>query len=204
MRSPEGDADAPEGRAAPFGRRARDERRALLDVARASIEHGIQRGGALRVDPAAYPEALREVRATFVTLHREGRLRGCVGTLEAQQPLVADVAESAWGAAFRDPRFERLRVGELPGLEVSISVLGALEPLCAESETELVAQLRPGVDGLLLREGRLRGTLLPAVWQHVPDARDFVREVKRKAGLPEHHWSAELEVFRYEVESISD
>ncbi len=193
-----------EGRGVRCGERAPDERRTLLDVARASIEHGVQRGGALRVDPAAYPEALREVRATFVTLHREGRLRGCVGTLEAQQPLVADVAESAWGAAFRDPRFERLRAAELEGLEISISVLGALEALRVASEEELVAKLRPGVDGLLLREGRLRGTLLPAVWQHVPEARDFVREVKRKAGLPEDHWSAELEAFRYEVESISE
>jgi AmmeMemoRadiSam system protein A len=176
----------------------------LLDVARASIEHGIRHGRALRVDPAAHPESLREVRATFVTLRREGRLRGCVGSLEAQQPLVSDVAESAWGAAFRDPRFERLGAEELPGLEVSIAVLGPLEPLRVASEAELVAKLRPGVDGLLLREGRLRGTLLPAVWQHVPDAGDFVREVKRKAGLPVDHWSASLEILRYEVESISD
>jgi hypothetical protein len=203
MRSPEGGAVS-EGHAARRGTRAPDERRALLDVAHASIEHGVQRGGALRVDPAAYPEALREVRATFVTLRREGRLRGCVGTLEAQQPLVADVAESAWGAAFRDPRFERLRAAELEGLEISISVLGALEALRVASEEELIAKLRPGVDGLLLREGGLRGTLLPAVWQHVPEARDFVREVKRKAGLPDDHWSASLEILRYEVESISD
>jgi AmmeMemoRadiSam system protein A len=203
MRSPDGGSDAPGG-AAPRTARAPNERRALLDVARASIEHGIRHGRALRVDPAAYPEALREVRATFVTLHREGRLRGCVGTLEASQPLVADVAESAWGAAFRDPRFEGVRPGELAGLEISISVLGALEPLRAASEAELVARLRPGVDGLVLREGPRRGTLLPAVWQHVPDARDFVREVKRKAGLPEDHWSVALEVFRYEVESIPD
>ena len=204
MHSPESDAAPAEGCAASSEGRAPGERRALLDVARASIEHGIHHGRSLRVDPAAYPEALREVRATFVSLHREGRLRGCVGSLDAQQPLVADVAESAWGAAFRDPRFERLRAGELPGLEVSISVLGALEALRVASEDELVAKLRPGVDGLLLREGRLRGTLLPAVWQHVPDARDFVREVKRKAGLPEHHWSEALEVLRYEVEWISD
>jgi AmmeMemoRadiSam system protein A len=203
MPSSDGGTDAAGG-AAPRAARAPGERRALLDVAHASIEHGIRHGRALRVDPTAYPEALREVRATFVTLYREGRLRGCVGTLEARQPLVADVAESAWGAAFRDPRFEGLRHGELAGLEISISVLGSLEPLRAASEAELVARLRPGVDGLLLREGPRRGTLLPAVWRHVSDARDFVREVKRKAGLPEDHWSVALEAFRYEVESIPD
>jgi AmmeMemoRadiSam system protein A len=187
--------------AAP-GPYAAGERRALLEVAQASIEHGLRLGRALPVDPACYPEALREPRATFVTLHLEGRLRGCVGSLEAQRPLVADVAESAWSAAFRDPRFDPLDRAELRGLAISISVLGPLEPLAVASEQELVARLRPGVDGLLLRQGRLRGTLLPAVWRHVADAREFVREVKRKAGLPEDHWSEELEALRYTVESI--
>lgn len=193
---------SPDGRAASPERYAAGERRALLDVAQASIEHGLRFGRALRVDPAGYAVALRETRATFVTLHHEGRLRGCVGSLEAQRPLVADVAESAWSAAFRDPRFEPLDDAELPGLGISISVLGPLEPLDVASEEELVARLRPGVDGLLLRQGRLRGTLLPAVWRHVADAREFVREVKRKAGLPEDHWSEELEAIRYTVESI--
>jgi AmmeMemoRadiSam system protein A len=173
-------------------------------VPRASIAHGLRYDHPLRVDPAAYPEALRLARATFVTLHRAGRLRGCVGTLEARQALVADVAESAWGAAFRDPRFERVGAEELAELAISISVLGALEPLRAASGAELAGQLEPGVHGLVLREGSRRGTLLPAVWRHVPDPRHFVREVMRKADLPEDHWSAGLEAFRYEVESISD
>ena len=202
MSSPEGFAASREGFAAPPAGYAPEERRALLDAARTSIEHGLRHGRAPRVDPAAYAEPLRELRATFVTLHLEGRLRGCVGSLEAHRPLVADVSESAWCAAFRDPRFEPLDEPELAGLEISISVLGPLEPLLVASEEELVARLRPGVDGLLLREGRLRGTLLPAVWRHVPDARDFVREVKRKAGLRSDHWSEALEAIRYTVESI--
>ncbi len=183
---------------------APEERRALLDLARASIAHGLRQGRGLAVDPRAYPDALRETRAAFVTLHSEGTLRGCVGTLEAHRPLVVDVADGAWRAAFRDPRFPELRETELPGLEISISVLGPLEPMPVASEEELVAKLRPGVDGLLLREGALRGTLLPAVWRHVPDSRDFVREVKRKAGLSEDYWSDELEAIRYSVESIGD
>lgn len=204
MRSPERGADAPQSRATPSAVRPPEERRALLGVAHESIAHGIRHGRALCVDPAAYPEPLRVARATFVTLRREGRLRGCVGRLEARRALVADVAESAWGAAFRDPRFERVSAEELEELAISISVLGTLAPLRAASAAELAEQLQPGVHGLVLREGAQRGTLLPAVWEHLPDPRDFVREVMRKADLPEGHWSATLEAFRYEVESIAD
>jgi AmmeMemoRadiSam system protein A len=182
---------------------ALEEQQALLEVARSSIEHGLRHFRPLPVQAAAHSERLRREAASFVTLKLRGRLRGCVGALEPRYPLVIDVAESAFGAAFRDPRFDALGPSELEALEVSISVLSPLERLDVTSEAALVETLRPGLDGLLLREAGRQGTFLPAVWADLEDPRKFVREVKRKAGLPDDYWSSTLEVCRYSVESFS-
>lgn len=176
--------------------------RELIEVARASIETGLRTGRPLAPDPLAYPEPLRAVRASFVTLHREGGLRGCIGGLVALRPLVADVAEHAFAAAFRDPRFPPLSAHELGGLDVHVSILSPLEPLAFASEEDLVAQLRPGVDGLVLEAAGRRGTFLPAVWEAVPEPREFLRELKRKAGLAPDFWSGAVRVQRYTVESV--
>jgi AmmeMemoRadiSam system protein A len=117
---------------------------------------------------------------------------------------VVDVARNAFGAAFADPRFPPLHAGEAAGLEVHLSILGPLERLDVACEAELLRALRPGVDGLVLRDGARRATFLPAVWESVSGPPAFVRELRRKAGLEPDHWSATLEVFRYTVESVSD
>jgi hypothetical protein len=176
--------------------------RALLEVARASIETGLRTGRPLAPDPLAYPEPLRAVRASFVTLHRDGDLRGCIGGLVALRPLVADVAEHAFAAAFRDPRFPPLAADELAGLDVHVSILSPLEPVAFGSEDELVAKLRPGLDGVVLEAEGRRGTFLPAVWEAVPDPREFLRELKRKAGLAPDFWSSAVRVQRYTVEPV--
>jgi AmmeMemoRadiSam system protein A len=188
----------------PDPRRAATGARPLLDVARASIRSGVERGRPLRPDPLAYPAPLRELRASFVTLHLEAELRGCVGGLEPVRPLVADVAEHAFAAAFRDPRFPPVAAAELAGLEVHVSVLSPLEPLAFASEDDLLAQLRPGVDGLLLEAGGRRGTFLPAVWEQLPEPREFLRQLKRKAGLAPDFWSDALVVHRYTVEPVGE
>ena len=175
----------------------------LKDVAMRSIEHGVRTGRPLRVDPVDYPPELQRPRATFVTLRRDGALRGCIGTLQADAPLVVSVAENAFKAAFRDPRFPPLRDVEIPGLEIHISVLGPLERVDVGSEDDLVSLLRPHVDGVLLREGSHQGTFLPAVWDSLPDTPQFVRELKRKAGLPGDYWSDALEVWRFTSESAA-
>ncbi len=184
------------------GRLTREHGRILLDVAARSIEHGVRVGGALPVDPADCDPVLRRVRASFVTLHLAGELRGCVGSLEAKQPLVVDVAESAFKAALRDPRFPPLEEPELAGLDVHLSVLSPLEPVDVGSERELLDVLRPGIDGLLIREGTRDATFLPSVWGGLPEPARFVRELKRKAGLPDDHWSPGIRVSRYTVESF--
>jgi uncharacterized protein len=180
------------------------DRATLLDLARRSMAHGLDLGTPSPVDPADYPESLQARRAAFVTLHLHGELRGCIGHLEAVQPLVRDVAENAYAAAFRDPRFPPLSRQELPALAVHISVLTPPEPMTFASEADLLAQIRPGIDGLILTEGRARGTFLPSVWESLAEPRDFLNHLKRKAGLPANHWSDWVRVERYTTESFGD
>jgi AmmeMemoRadiSam system protein A len=180
----------------------REHRIRLLDLAAASIEQGLA-GKRLAPRAAEYPLPLQIERASFVTLNIEGQLRGCIGTLEAWRPLVLDVAENAWSAAFRDPRFSPLRHDEFERLEIHLSLLTAPEELSFESEAELLAQLVPGVDGLILLEGALRGTFLPSVWESLPHPQEFLRQLKRKAGLPADYWSDSLQISRYRTESFT-
>ncbi len=179
-----------------------NQRALLLDVAARSIARGLEQGIPLNLDPADYPEPLRAVRATFVTLELNHDLRGCIGVLEAFRPLVEDVALNAFAAAFEDPRFGRLRRDEYPGLTVKISILSPAEPMHFTSEADLLRQLRPGVDGLILRDRGHRGTFLPSVWEQLPAPEDFLSHLKRKAGLPLNHWSDSLQVQRYSSESF--
>ena len=176
---------------------SKPDRAALLDVAHASIQHGLDHGQSLSVHLADYPETLRVPRATFVTLDIGGQLRGCIGALAAYQPLVQDVAAHAYAAAFEDPRFPELRADELPKLDLHISVLSPPEPLRFGSEAELLAQLRPGVDGLILQFHHYRSTFLPSVWEQLPDPYIFLAQLKQKAGLPLDFWSPELQAERY-------
>lgn len=176
-------------------------KRQLLQLAADSIKKGLC-GETLSVRATDYPEPLRVLRATFVTLHVDARLRGCVGTLEARQTLAQDVASNAYSAAFRDSRFSALTWSEYERLDIHISVLSLPEALQFSSEEELLAQLRPRVDGLIIEEGYNRGTFLPSVWEQLPSPREFLRQLKHKAGLPPDYWSSRIRVQRYTTESI--
>jgi AmmeMemoRadiSam system protein A len=177
---------------------------ALLAVARASVECGLQHGSPLEVDPADYAEPIRALRACFVTLRIAGDLRGCTGRLEPEYPLVVDVARNAYRSAFGDPRFAPLRAEELHRLDYHISVLGPREPLQADSERALLAKLRPGIDGLVLRDGSAVATFLPSVWESIDEPRRFLHELERKAGLSAGHWSPTLRFERYEAFQIAE
>lgn len=177
------------------------ERQALLDAARRSVTEGVA-GRRFAVDTRDCSAALRAPRASFVTLHVRDELRGCIGSLAARRPLIEDVVENAYAAAFNDPRFPALAPIELHDLNVHISVLSPLAPLRFDSEADLLEQLRPGIDGLVLTERHHRGTFLPAVWGSVPTPRDFLRRLKEKAGLPPDYWSDTVTVERYTAESV--
>jgi AmmeMemoRadiSam system protein A len=180
----------------------KEQQQQLLNVAKSSIQHGLQTDRPLKVNLADFPAALTEYRATFVTLQKNCQLRGCIGMLEAVRPLVEDVAENAFLAAFKDPRFPPLAYDELDDLEIHLSLLTPAEPVSFTSEQNLITQLQPGVDGLILEEGYKRGTFLPSVWEQLPEPEQFLRHLKQKAGLSAHYWSKNIKIYRYRTEII--
>ena len=175
---------------------------ALLDLAELSLEHGLSEGRAVRVSPAEMPAELAAEGASFVTLEREGELRGCIGSAQAWRALATDVAENAYRAGFEDPRFAPVTRAELAGLDLSVSVLSPPARFAVTSEDELIARLTPGVDGLILREGERSGLFLPQVWEKLPAPADFVRRLTLKAGMAAEHWSDAMEVWRFASASV--
>lgn len=177
--------------------------RTLLQVAAASIRHGVVGGRPLTVDPAGYAAELRDHGACFVTLERESRLRGCIGSPAACRPLICDVAENAWAAAFSDSRFPKLRAAEVSGLGLSISVLSPPEELQFAGEAQLLAQLRPGVDGLIIDGDGRRALFLPAVWATLPKPAVFLWHLKQKAGLDGGSPAVDLRAWRFHTVAVT-
>jgi AmmeMemoRadiSam system protein A len=169
--------------------------RVLLAIARGAI------GARLRLGVAEAPghEALAKPAATFVTLKQDDDLRGCIGSLQPLRPLGVDVCENALAAAFRDPRFPPLAAVEFERTSVEVSLLSASERLDVTSEEDLIARLRPGIDGVILECGRNRATFLPQVWDSLRQPRQFLAALKRKAGLPEGFWNERVCIARYQV-----
>ncbi len=189
---------------AQSARLAEGDRARLLDAARASLAFGADKGRPMRAGPGAdLSAALRAMRASFVTLRVGGRLRGCRGSVTAREPLLLDVVANAYKAGFEDPRFGRLTADELADAELGISVLSTPRPIRCADENELLRRLRPDVDGLILQEGDKRGLFLPGVWASVPGPAQFVRQLKRKAGLSADRWSEDMRAFRFTAESFS-
>ena len=172
------------------------EQAALLDVAEDAILAGLE---GRRLTPPEWPT---ERRGVFVTLHVDGELNGCIGTIEPDEPLAAAVARRAWDAAFADPRLPRLRTDDWDRLHIEISVLSPLERLDVRSFDELLAAITPGVDGLMITAGSRRGTFLPSVWEQLPDPRQFLDQLWRKAGLTPGTWPEGLVVERYRTQSF--
>ncbi len=167
----------------------------LLGIARASI------GSSLSGKKQELPDSpwLKQCGATFVTLTKDGQLRGCIGSLEPARPLGADVAENALGAAFRDPRFPALSAEEWPRCGVEVSLLTRPKPLRFADEADLLAQIHAGEDGLIIEADGRRGTFLPQVWEGLPDKRVFLKELIKKAGLADDTRLARCKVSRYRV-----
>lgn len=177
-------------------------RQRLMDLAKDSILHGLKTGRPIKIDLHDYPAELTELRATFATLQLNRQLRGCIGMLEAIRPLAQDIAENAYSAAFRDPRFPPLQAYEFEDLDIHLSILTPANPVLFSSEQDLVSQLQPGIDGLILEEGHRRGTFLPSVWESLPEPEQFLRQLKRKAGLLPDYWSPNIRISRYQTELI--
>lgn len=176
----------------------------LLDLAEDSIEFGVRHGRPSDIDANAYPDDLLEPRATFVTLKIGNELRGCIGSVQANEPLVHDLAHNAFAAAFSDPRFPPLEQREFEQLIIHISILSEPEPLICGSEQELLKKLRPHVDGLILEEAGRRGTFLPAVWESLPEPKLFLAHLKEKTGLSADYWSENIRTYRYRTHTVQN
>ena len=176
----------------------------LLSLARASIER------ALGLTPAYSMHAawLEHQAAVFVTLSTpdgtaDGVLRGCIGSLEAHRTLAQDISENATAAAMRDPRFDPVRVEELDALQIEVSLLGKPELMVFGSEDEALAQLKPHRDGVIFAAAGRRATFLPQVWDQIPAPREFLAQLKSKAGVSPDYWSADIKLWRYGVAKFS-
>jgi len=167
----------------------------LLPIARASISTAL--GRSLKATEDA--PWLQEPGASFVTLTQQGQLRGCIGTLEARRSLLADVKANAVAAALRDPRFAPLALTELAHTEIEVSMLSPMHPMQFEDEAHALAQLHPGIDGVVFEFERYRSTFLPQVWEQLPSAPEFIAHLKHKAGLRPDFWAKGVRLHRYTV-----
>lgn len=180
-----------------------DETR-LLKTARESILTVLESEQSLKLTPNTFSLALQEERSSFVTLRKEKELRGCIGTLYACRPLVIDVAENAAAAAFRDHRFPPLTIGELPEIKISISILSTPSQIFCSSEEDLLEQLQPGTDGVILTEGGQKASFLPVMWSELSEPREFIAHLKVKAGLDASYWSRTIQFARYSSKLIQE
>lgn len=147
---------------------------------------------------------LKQQGASFVTLKKNGNLRGCIGSIEAYRPLVEDIQANAVAAALNDPRFPPLSADEFNDVDIEVSLLTQPEPLPTASEEEILALLQRQHPGVVLSLGRRRATFLPQVWEQLPDAQEFMAHLKMKAGLPPNYWHPDMQVSIYQVRKFSE
>lgn len=177
----------------------------LLKIAREALEKSVDGLPLPQINLSSLPDALREPGASFVTLTVEERLRGCIGALEAYQPLAKDVQEHAVAAALQDPRFPAVRPQECPQIQIEVSVLTPKKPLDYQDGEDLLEKIRPGVDGVVLQDGYRKATFLPQVWEKLPDPATFLSHLCLKMGAPANLWQKKpLQVFVYQVQEFQE
>ncbi len=181
-----------------------EDKAQLLQLAHEVVAHGALTGCKLQVEPGRFPDHLWKEAAAFITIRKQGSLRGCIGSIAAHQPLVLEVADKAYAAAFGDPRFLPVSMSETKDLSMQVSILSPLQELLCNSEDEALLKIRAGVDGLVLDLDGRRGTFLPSMWEQLPNKADFWGHLKIKAGLPMDFWVPEMRVYRFETECFAD
>lgn len=181
------------------------DKKYLLKLARDSIMAGVENHPLPEIDLHQCSPLLLEKGASFVTLTIHGNLRGCIGALEAYQPLVVDVQEHAVAAALEDFRFPPLQHQELLRVHIEISKLTIPEKLDYSDYEDLLKKLRPGMDGVIIRDGRNRATFLPQVWEKVPEKISFLNQLCQKMGAPADTWKRKhLDISLYQVEEFQE
>ncbi|MBR9872733.1 MAG: AmmeMemoRadiSam system protein A [Vibrionaceae bacterium] len=162
------------------------------------------RGNGLYLPPEPDLKELLKPAACFVTLQYHGKLRGCIGSLQANEPLWLNVCKNAYSSGFKDSRFPPVTLSDRAGLSVDISVLSELVPLKNHGEATLLATLRPGIDGLLLEDDWHRAVFLPSVWEVVSSPEQFLLELKRKGGWPDTYWNEDIVIHHFTTTVISE
>jgi AmmeMemoRadiSam system protein A len=182
-----------------------EEKQVLLRLARSAVERAAHGEEPPPINPDVLTPHLREPAASFVTLTINGDLRGCIGALEPSMPLIEDVRDHAAAAALDDPRFMPVRPDELERIDIEVSRLTVPGVLDYADSADLLARLRPGIDGVILREGRRRATFLPQVWEKLPDKAAFLDQLCAKMGVATDSWrQRHLEVLTYQVEEFHE
>ncbi len=191
------------------------EQSLLLALARDCIRCFLFTRKELSVDPQNFPPALQQEAASFVRLYlnnprhlnntrQQRELCGCIGTDKAWRPLVSDVIHNAHASAFEDPRFPALKKEDEGNIQIEISVLTTPVPIAFANEPDLLSQLKPDEDGVIIQEGVHRANFPPITWQHLSDRAEFMRQLKIKAGLAAQHWSDRIQVWRYRTITFSE
>jgi len=187
------------------GKLSETDRNELLRIAREAIDSAVNNQLPEKFDLSTFSDELKADGASFITLTKSGKLRGCIGALEAYQPLVLDVQEHARAAAMEDYRFPPVSNTEIEFLKIEISYLTPLKKLEYENNSDLLSKLRPGIDGVLIRDGSRRATFLPQVWAQISNGGEFMSHLCTKMGAQPDLWmKKKLEVFVYQVEEFSE
>ncbi len=173
----------------------------VLSTAKEAIIRGLELGHPPKIDIDYYPRPLKLKLGTFVTLHKHGKLRGCIGHLDASQSLIADVNENAYSAAFKDYRFDAVAPTELDNLNISVSILDRPQIMDFQSKKDLLKKLVPNEDGLIVSKAGHRATFLPQVWEHLKEPDEFLTALISKAGLTS--FEADIKVERYSVLEVA-
>lgn len=167
----------------------------IINTCKDSIRSGLQLGD---FTPLEYPCVFDEQGASFVTLKINNNLRGCIGSIIAHRPLIRDITHNAHAAAFSDPRFKKLTLDEFDKIQITVSLLSKPKHIEFCTEDELLEKIEPYTDGLIIRDGNFQGVFLPDVWEQLPDKKEFLKQLKIKAGLPPNYLSNNLEAFKFQ------
>lgn len=174
----------------------------VIDVCKKSISAGLNKENLPKFEKV--PEVFNQLGASFVTLEKNGNLRGCIGSIIAHNSLIDDLIKNAQNSAFYDSRFEPLQKDEFEELSIDVSLLSAPKKMNFKDEADLLSQIRPFVDGIIIKDGIYQAVYLPSVWEQLPEKELFLDSLKIKAGMPPKHFSDNFEAFRFTTEYIKE
>lgn len=181
------------------------EKEILLNTARNAIENAVSGKKDLEINYDRIPESLKKPGATFITLTKNGMLRGCIGTLNPTRSIIDDVCVHAVAAAMDDYRFPPLEADEVDNIKIEVSLLSTPRKLNYSNIDELLNFIQPGIDGVILKDGSARATFLPQVWSKIPDKEQFLNHLCQKMGAPAEIWkNKKIEVMTYQVDKFSE